>query len=613
MTPVIAPIQGSLEAPPFAPLGPQDRGIGAMRRQNALLTFGRRASAQPSLPVLLEDAALLAADPLGADLGGFGEASPDGSHLKLTLSYWRDQPDRERFTVEQPLLAERSMAGFALKTGHPAVTTDLGAEKRFFDAVLRRHGVVAAINIPLFVGASPIGILGLYATTPRQWDEDEVVFFEMIGHLLAAAVARARTEESLRHERQFKDLMLEAVDVPVVKLDAQGRILDANKACEKLTQFALEEIRGRQFASKLLPPDEMSQVSDILGGSPGGPSAGEFLATLLTKGGDAREIAWTFKRSGAGEERSILLTGIDCTEKLKTEQKLRQMTQVARRALDAVYSGETEGQGRPGQPAFVSGNRQLVDMMLEAIDVAVLKLDVRGAIVDANKACEKLTQFALAEMRGQQFANRLVPDNEAPQVRDVIKRCQDEQATGEFQATLLTKDGSARQIAWTFKVAGAGHGRSIVLTGVDCTEKVKTEQKLRHMTLVARRALDAVYSSQPGGASTVVSEGLLAEPSGADRRRALRHSFRYRQLVAPLIDNRLPDSQSFFPIECKDISASGIALFLDHRPPCEQLVLALGCPPNTLKLICQVARVTEIEENGRKRFVVGCRFIGRCN
>lgn len=55
-----------------------------------------------------------------------------------------------------------------------------------------------------------------------------------------------------------------------------------------------------------------------------------------------------------------------------------------------------------------------------------------------------------------------------------------------------------------------------------------------------------------------------------------------------------------------------VAFFFDRVPDFTELVLMLGSPPQVTKLVCRVARVAGVEHNGQQRYLVGCRFIGRC-
>ena len=54
-----------------------------------------------------------------------------------------------------------------------------------------------------------------------------------------------RTEEALQEERNVVSAILHTVGALVVVLDAEGRIIRFNRACEQMTGYSFEEVRGR--------------------------------------------------------------------------------------------------------------------------------------------------------------------------------------------------------------------------------------------------------------------------------------------------------------------------------------------------------------------------------
>ena len=78
-----------------------------------------------------------------------------------------------------------------------------------------------------------------------------------------------------------------------------------------------------------------------------------------------------------------------------------------------------------------------------------------------------------------------------------------------------------------------------------------------------------------------------------------------------MVDGAMPSPRDFFEVDCRDISASGIAFVLDRSPSFESLVVALGRPPSVKHFTTRVVRVAQMEQDGRTRYLVGCRFLGR--
>jgi len=94
-------------------------------------------------------------------------------------------------------------------------------------------------------------------------------------------------------------------------------------------------------------------------------------------------------------------------------------------------------------------------------------------------------------------------------------------------------------------------------------------------------------------------------------RAAPRRAFEYRQRIAPMFGRTMPSQKKFFEVQCKDISASGIGFYMDRSPDFHTLVVELGSPPKERYFLAQVARVAKVQRDGKKQYLVGCRFTGK--
>ena len=126
-------------------------------------------------------------------------------------------------------------------------------------------------------------------------------------------------------ERRYADAILDTAGSLVCVLDPDGRILRFNRACELLTGYTFEEIRGRPFYDFLLPEDEIEPVkialANIVADEP--PAASE--NHWLTRAGESRLISWLdscfFDDEGALTH--IVSTGLDITDERRGDEALR--------------------------------------------------------------------------------------------------------------------------------------------------------------------------------------------------------------------------------------------------------------------------------------------------
>ncbi len=93
----------------------------------------------------------------------------------------------------------RSAPGQTFQTGQPTVVDDLAASPDTRHApVLRAHGIVSALNVPVAVGGAPWGVLEVDSATPRRFDDDDARFLATLAAILGLALhARLAPKDSI--------------------------------------------------------------------------------------------------------------------------------------------------------------------------------------------------------------------------------------------------------------------------------------------------------------------------------------------------------------------------------------------------------------------------------
>lgn len=309
------------------------------RRHAAMLAFARRASAQPEIGVLMQDAMALLSEALETELGGVGEVLPDGQTLVMKVAGTDNHGKLVNpITHNTPLSAGVSMAAYALNAACPVVTPHLSSEQRFTDLLLRRLGVVSALCIPLSLGEEGLGVLGVYAKKERSFANDDIHVAETVGHLLTTSIARTRVESQLAHQQILASSVLDLVESLVLTLDLEGHLLNLNRACQRVTGFSVQEVRGKPIWQVLLVPEEVDLVRGIVSTSAAGVRPCEFESTVLTKSGEHRRAVWAIKvlPGQGGRPGLLLMVGTDRTRQLELEAELQKTREAAERATRMV-------------------------------------------------------------------------------------------------------------------------------------------------------------------------------------------------------------------------------------------------------------------------------------
>jgi diguanylate cyclase (GGDEF)-like protein/PAS domain S-box-containing protein len=179
----------------------------------------------------------------------------------------------------------------ALRT--PVVVTDAATEERFDVSGLQARGLASGIAVPVAgEGDGAFGALGMYATSPRAFDDDDLAFLQSVANVLTGALRRQAAEAGLRHQ---------ALHDPLTQLPNRALLLDR-------LRLALARRRREQNWVGLLylDLDDFKGINDAFGHAIGD----QLLARLAPRLSEALRPSDTLARLG-GDEYAILLEGLD--------------------------------------------------------------------------------------------------------------------------------------------------------------------------------------------------------------------------------------------------------------------------------------------------------------
>ena len=132
------------------------------------------------------------------------------------------------------------------------------------------------------------------------------------------------TEKALQQERNFASAILETVGALVMVLDAEGRIVRFNRACELTTGYAAEEVSGRCIWDFFVLAEEVERFKSIFQNLRVDELPQDYQSHWLTRHGAQRLIAWssTTLPGVEGTPTYVIATGIDITEREQLERAI---------------------------------------------------------------------------------------------------------------------------------------------------------------------------------------------------------------------------------------------------------------------------------------------------
>ncbi len=156
-------------------------------------------------------------------------------------------------------------------------------------------------------------------TTPLAWATGGVVFLLLSMAMLMTVTFLIRSlDRSIgesRQERNFISAILETSGAMVVLFERDGRIVRFNRACELVTGYTFEEVKGKFVWDLFLTPGGVDLTQTVFQQVEKGDEASTYESYWLTKAKKRRLIAWstTALRDLVGEIEYIVSTGIDIT------------------------------------------------------------------------------------------------------------------------------------------------------------------------------------------------------------------------------------------------------------------------------------------------------------
>ena len=143
--------------------------------------------------------------------------------------------------------------------------------------------------------------------------------------------------------------------------------------------------------------------------------------------------------------------------------------------------------------AELAKERDLTAVVLQASSALVIVMNPEGRIIRSNRACEQVTGYSEAELKGKIFWDVFISPQEKAATRTRFETLVSKKARLAFENEWINKSGEGRQISFSNAVLLGDDGQVeyVVTTGIDITERHRTEQALLKSEAVFRSIWEA--------------------------------------------------------------------------------------------------------------------------
>ncbi len=292
-------------------------------------------------------------------------------------------------------------------------------------------------------------------------------------------VQKFREGQGAEKGKDFIGAILDAAkDLLITVLDREGRIIYFNGACQRLSGYSEDEVRGRRLWDFLLLPEEVESVKatfrKVLAGK-----AVQRENYWVAK--DGQHLLISFSHSAATNDdrvESVIKTGIDISAREEANQRAEE-------------------------------SEATVSALMENAIQAILACDAEGRIVLANAVAEKMFGYQRNELLGRRLES-LLPERFREQHTKHRATWFANPTNRPMGSGLdlagVHKDASEFPVDVSLSYVGTRAGTLAIAFVTDLTEKKKSERTLLEYRDQLQKLTGALLTAQENGNRQVARE-----------------------------------------------------------------------------------------------------------
>ncbi len=151
--------------------------------------------------------------------------------------------------------------------------------------------------------------------------------------------------------------------------------------------------------------------------------------------------------------------------------------------------------------------RDLITAIVSTAGSFIVVFDRWGRIIQFNRACEQLTGYTFAEVRGKYVWDLFLLVEDIAPVKQVFQNLCADAAPSEYENYWLARDGRRRLIAWSSNVLLDEWGAvsHVISTGIDITDRKQVERSLQE----TNQELQALIQASPVAITVLDRHGIV--------------------------------------------------------------------------------------------------------
>ena len=291
--------------------------------------------------------------------------------------------------------------------------------------------------------------------------------YGFIGMLLVMAYALStelvdavRTKRALTESEQSYRTIAEDTPVLLCSFLPGGEINYVNRAYCNYFDKTPEQLIGKTFLTPIPETDRNEVITHISALEIDSPTQ-TLEHRVIAPNDELRWQRWTNRAifDDRGKVISYQSVGEDITERKRADKALRK-------------------------------ERNFAENLLNTAQAIILVLDVEGRIVRFNRYMEEISGYSLAEVQGKDWFSTFLPTSDHMKIKELFKSAVADIQTRGNVNSIVTRDGSKRDIEWYDKTMKDDDGNvvGVLAVGLDITKRKQAEQERQRLEEQLRHA-----------------------------------------------------------------------------------------------------------------------------
>ena len=274
---------------------------------------------------------------IAVDVGGFhmawvGQLSDDGA--RVTPLIHAGHSDGYVESLKLLVANSNSPTVRALDTGAPVLIHDISKDARmspWADAALQR-GYVSMGAFPIAVAGRMCFALMVYSNAKDHFDSAQVELLTRLARNIGFAQDFNAAELAQSKEQRFREQLIESVAGVFYVLNKEGQLLQWNRRLEEISGYSATEISTRSALDFFEGTDQLIISQRLREALETGEAQAE--AALISKDGQRMPYLFVSRLIELDSEPMIIGTGIDISDRIRSEQELERYRQHLEELVD---------------------------------------------------------------------------------------------------------------------------------------------------------------------------------------------------------------------------------------------------------------------------------------